>query len=133
AILSGDGEASERTLQEAEDLAVKLNGGTRFGIKADEDSPCCVLERATAAPDGTLPLWGQQGSFVLDVAGCSIRIEFDGLYGISLPGFAAHAVDRTKPFVSATGYRSFLGYGGAFAGGVSVEAYVRATIESHIA
>jgi hypothetical protein len=133
AVMSGDGEACERIEQEADDLAVKLNGGTRFGIKADDDSPCCVLERATAAPEGTVPLWGQQGSFVLEIAGCAIRIEFGGLYALCLPAFAARAVDKTKPFISDTGYRSFLGYGGGFARGVGVDAYVRARIESQIA
>ncbi|WP_188773329.1 hypothetical protein [Novosphingobium endophyticum] len=43
-----------------------------------------------------------------------MRIELEGVFGIGAsfgywPGFSAHVVDSDKPFLSATGYRSFLG------------------------
>jgi len=42
------------------------------------------------------------------------RIELDGIFGITgsicfWPGFSARAVDYDRPFLSQTGYRSFLG------------------------
>ncbi len=94
AILAGNGDEADRVEKEAENLAIRLNGGTHFGIKASEDSPCNILERATAAPDGQPPLWGQQGIFILDVKSCRIRIELDGLYGICLPAFSMDTVHR---------------------------------------
>lgn len=43
-----------------------------------------------------------------------VRIEIEGVFGIGAsftywPGFSAHAVDLDAPFLSPTGYRSFLG------------------------
>ncbi len=98
---------------EARSLALRLNGGER-GILADEDAPGCVLERESAAPPGAVPLWGQKGAFIVTVAGMRVRVALHGVFGIGSwsgfwPGFAAHAVDWDKPFLSETGYRSFLG------------------------
>jgi hypothetical protein len=95
-------------------LAVKLNGGEFLGICGGPDAPCCVLERATAAPPGQIPLWGQIGDYTININGMPVRIEQDGIYGICGDsgmhlGFGAHAVDYQRPFISETGYRSFLG------------------------
>jgi hypothetical protein len=59
-------------------------------------------------------LGGQCGAFVMELWGMRVRVEMDGLFGIGSshsvwPGFSAHAVDWDKPFLSPTGYRSFLG------------------------
>ena len=69
---------------------------------------------AGPAPEGTVPLWGQAGSFTIDVDGMKVRIEQEGMFGIGAgfsfwPAFSAYAVDYAKPFLSETGYRSFLG------------------------
>lgn len=118
AMLAGDAATVERLREEAHHLASKLNN-YESGIIADDDAPGCVLDRLSKAPEGTVPLWGQSGSFVIECAGMSVRIELDGLFGIawhsSWLGFAAHAVDWDKPFLSETGYRSFLGCGGGLA------------------
>lgn len=106
-MLGGDGEQAAQIREEAEDLAIRLNSG-RFGYKADDDSPASVLERQTAAPIGTVPLWGQVGSFIVDLPHVRVRGEFDGIFGLCLPAFSAHVVERDKPFISETGYRSFL-------------------------
>ena len=50
----------------------------------------------------------------------------DGIYGVCFPGFAIHAIEWDRPFLSETGYRSFLGYGGIL--DLSVEQYVRDAI-----
>jgi hypothetical protein len=42
--------------EEAHLLAAKLNGGT-CGIIAGPDAPGCILERESAAPSGSVPLW----------------------------------------------------------------------------
>ena len=65
-------------------------------------------------------------------------METDGIFGIStryviLPGFAAHAVDFGKPFISETGFRSFIGYGASVEPGVTIEAFAKALIEHHVA
>jgi hypothetical protein len=57
---------------------------------------------------------GQTGEFIIEHEGMRVRFELNGLFGIGSsvgfwPGFAAHAVDPDKPFLSQTGYRSFLG------------------------
>src|SRR5262245_26185190 len=90
-----------------EQLANRLNGGTNFGVLA-EDGAGTLLEERTRATEGTIPLWGQVGSFVVTVKGCRVRVELDGVFGISFPAFGAHAVDWHKPFISETGFRSFL-------------------------
>src|SRR5690606_16264225 len=94
-------------------LALRLNDGEP-GILAHEGAPGRVLTRETAAPSGTVPLWGQEGDFIITVGRMRVRIALDGLFGIASsfafwPGFAAHAVDYDRPFISQTDYRSFLG------------------------
>ena len=131
AVMASDVDAFERITQQAEDLAIRLNGGTNFGMCVD-DGAAHQLERRTRATDGAIPLWGQQGDFVIDVRGMPVRIEFDGIYGVSFPGFAAHAVDYAKPFISNTGYRSFLGYSGHFGGGIGTGQYAHDVIATHI-
>jgi hypothetical protein len=114
AMIAGDAAEAMKVREEAHDLAVKLNGGTSMGICGGNDAPGPTLERLTAAPEGTVPMWGQEGNFVIDVNGMKVRVEQDGMFGIGTfmspaPGFSAHAVDYEKPFLSETGYRSFIG------------------------
>jgi len=114
AMIAGDTAEAMKVREEAHDLAVKLNGGTSLGICGGKDAPGPTLERLTAAPEGEIPLWGQEGNFIIDLDGMKVRIEQDGMFGIGAfmspaPGFSAHAVDYDKPFLSETGYRSFIG------------------------
>ena len=113
AMLAGDVGETMRLREEAYLLAQRLNRGDP-GIMAEPDAPGCILRRETAAPPDCVPLWGQQGSFVVTVSGARVRITMDGIFGIGSssgywPGFAAHVVDAGRPFISPTGYRSFLG------------------------
>ena len=87
------------------------------GILAGADAPGCVLARLTRASEGAVPLWGQRSSFIIERRAMRVRIELEGMFGIgarfmSWLGLGAHAVDWDKPFLSETGYRSFLGVGG---------------------
>lgn len=116
AMLAGDAATVERLREKAHQLAFKLNG-YEPGILADHDAPGYVLDRLKRAREGAVPKWGQSGTFTVECRGMRVRIEMDGLFGIGAShmawlGFAAHAVEKTKPFLSDTGYRSFLGAGG---------------------
>lgn len=137
AMLAGNGNIVQSLRDEAHALAFKLNN-YEPGILATEDSPGRVLGRLTRAPDGVLPLWGQVGSFIIECRAMRARIEMEGLFGIGAGsmtwlGFSAHAVDRDRPFLSETGYRSFLGVGGALAPGHTPESFCGAIVEAYVA
>ncbi|OMI09505.1 hypothetical protein BSN85_16390 [Bradyrhizobium brasilense] len=135
AMLAADGETVAAVRDEAELLATKLNG-FEAGYLADRDAPGCVLDRKTRARKGKVPLWGQSGAFEITVSGMRIWIAMDGLFGVAHSttwgGFAAHALDWDKPFISETGYRSFLGVGGDLAPDVTPDAFAKAIIAEHI-
>ena len=108
------------------------------GILADDDAPGCVLARQTAAAPGAVPLWGQSGDFIVTVGTMKVRIELDGIFGIGSgfcywPGFAAHAVEYDRPFLSETGYRSFLGIHADPAPGLTPDAFAAKVIAAHVA
>lgn len=137
AMLAADVEAALALRAEARELALKLNGG-RPGILAGADAPGCVLARETAAAPGAAPLWGQQGDFEIDHDGMRVRITMDGIFGIGAAtgfwlGFEAFAVDLTRPFLSETGYRSFLGCGLELAPGVTPERFAARIIGHFVA
>lgn len=137
AMLAGQEHETMFCRAEAHRLAVKLNGGD-VGILAHNDSPAYVLERETAAASGMVPIWGQKGSFIVSVSGTRVRIEMGGVFGIGAssafwPGFAAHAVDFDRPFISETGYRSFLGIFAEPAPGLTPNAFAEKVISAHVA
>lgn len=137
AMLAGQVDEAMFCREEAHRLAVKLNGG-KAGILADKDSsPGYVLARETAAAPGVVPLWGQKGSFVVTAAGARVRIEMDGVFGICATsgfwlGFSAHAVDFERPFISETGYRSFLGIHAEPVPGIAPDAFAEKVITAHV-
>lgn len=137
AMLSANVGETMRLREEARKLALRLNGGDP-GILAHPDSPGHVLERETAAEPGKLPLWGQIGSYSIDVDNLKVHIELDGIFGTGScafywPGFSARAVAFDRPFLSPTGYRSFLGVQGDPVPGLSPDEFTRRVIESYIA
>jgi len=112
-MLAGNVDETMRLRGQADKLASRLNGGDP-GILAGPDAPGCVLERESAAAPGAVPLWGQTESFIVELRGMRVRVEMEGVFGTGSgvcfwPGFAARAVDLGRPFLSPTGYRSFLG------------------------
>lgn len=89
------------------------------------------------AQDGHVPLWGQAGSFEIAAAGTVAVIAFGGMFGIgatAMPymGFSARAKDTCKPFISETGYRSFLGVSVPPEQGMTQEGFVRKVLETHV-
>ncbi len=136
AMLAGDLEAALQLREEAHDLALLLNKGEP-GILAGPDAPGCMLEGLTAADDGIVPLWGQTGSFVVDVQGMSVRIDMGGIFGIGSRycpwvNFSVHAVDWNRPFLSETGYRSFMGVQAALVPGMTPDAFATEVINAHV-
>jgi hypothetical protein len=137
AMVAGEFEQAMELCEEAHRLATKLN---KFdpGILADEESPGNVMERKARAKRGRVPLWGQAGTFEITVKAMRVRIEMDGMFGICSchcpwMGFSAHAVQLDKPFLSETGYRSFLGVHAEPVPGLTTDAFAREVIAAHIA
>ncbi len=109
--------------EEARKLALRLNNGEP-GILASENSPGRVLSRETAATPGLIPLWGQDGTFTIDVDGMKVRIELNGLFGVCSshqfwPGFSAHVVNWNQPFLSQSCSQLSGHFGGTTAGPVA--------------
>lgn len=122
--------------EDAQRLARKLNKGDP-GILAHDDAPAYQLERACAPKPGCAPLWGQAGTFVISVQNIEVEVELNGVFGIGAcfhfwPGFAARAVDHKKPFLSATGYRSFLGLHAEPQEGLSPEQFAEVVIDGYV-
>jgi hypothetical protein len=137
AMMTGDGEKTMAIRQEAEDLAVMLNGGQLLGICGGPDGPARILERETSAPPDAVPMWGQKGSFTVDLNGMKVRIEQDGMFGVGhasmfWPGFGAHTVDYQRPFISETGYRSFLGCQAEIVPGVTPASFARQMLAAYL-
>jgi hypothetical protein len=137
AMLAGQVDEVMFCREEAHRLAVKLNGG-KAGILADDDSPGYVLARETAAAPGMVPLWGQKASFIVTAAGARVRIEMDGVFGLFATtgfwlSFSAHAVDFDRPFISETGYRSFLGIHAEPVPGITPDAFAEKVVAAHVA
>lgn len=135
-MMAGDKDAAMAVRAEADDLAYKLSGDDK-AIKGGPDAPACQLERATAAPEGTVPLWGQTGNYITDVDGMKVRIEQDGIFATGSHAmfwlaFSAHAVDYYKPFLSETGYRSFIGIFAPPEPGVTPEDFAKGAIRGQL-
>lgn len=136
AMLGGEERSVMAIRREANRLAVKLNGG-EVGILGGPDAPGYALMDGTAAPAGTVPMWGQQGEFNIKVGDMPVHIKMDGMLGICQsmgiwPGFSANVVEPEKPFFSETGFRSFIGVHAASTPGLTPDVFAREVIASHI-
>lgn len=66
-----------------------------------------------------------------------VRIELEGVFGIASsvvfwPGFSARAVEYDRPFLSETGYRSFLGLRGNPVPGYKPDEFVARVLRSYV-
>jgi hypothetical protein len=67
----------------------------------------------------------------------AVGCRLDGVFGIGataleFPGFTAHVADRDAPFLSDTGFRSFLGFTMPMTPGMTVESYIREAITHQV-
>ena len=136
AMLQNDFKSAIAIREEARQLARKLNCN-KPGIIAHEDAPGCVLARTTAAALDNIPLWGQNGTFQLTAANMTLQVTMEGIFGIGacyMPycSFSVRAVHHDKPFLSSTGYRSFLGVSVESEPGMDTEHFVRRVVEIHV-
>ncbi len=85
----------------------KLNGGTHFGSGAGEASAGAIVKRHCQAEPGAVPMWGQQGEFIICVKEIRCWVKYGGGLGsvLNCP-LEFHAIDLDGPFISETGYRS---------------------------
>jgi hypothetical protein len=137
AMLAADASETLRLREGAYMLANWLGQGDP-GILADDDSPGCRLDRETRAEPGSTPMWGQRGDFCIAVGDMRVRVEMDGIFGIGMlsgfwPGFSAHAVEPDLPFLSETGYRSFLGVHADPVPGLAPQVFVREILAAYVA
>lgn len=136
AMLAADLDAAMTLRAEAERLATRLNNGEP-GICAGPDAPGSVMEARTAAEDGVIPKWGQRGNFVVEVGDMRVQIEMDGLFGIGARfmtwmNFYARALDWDHPFLSETGYHSFMGLHAPLVPGLTPDMFAAKIIAVHV-
>lgn len=135
AMLEGEIEAAVAIRKDAHKLAIKLNGG--HGILASDEAAGCRLGKVTAAKEGDVPMWGQDGRFVTEAKEMQFAVEMHGMFSIgatSMPylGFSARATDPSKPFLSETGYRSFLGVTVSPEDGMTTERFVQRVVTAYV-
>lgn len=136
AMLAADGPTATALREQAAELALRLNHGEP-GILAGPEAPGCKLAILTAAPEGTVPIWGQVGRFQITVGKLLVRIDMDGVFGIGARfcpwmNVSATAVDRSKPFISETGYRSFMGLYAGLAPNMLPDNFAREMLAGYI-
>jgi hypothetical protein len=95
------------------------------------------LERATAAAEGVVPIWGETGNYTIDVDRIKVRIEQDGIVATGSHAMfwlasSAHAVDYDNPFLSETGYRSFIGIFAPPEPGVTPKDFAKGVIRGYL-
>jgi hypothetical protein len=135
-MLDGDFAAAHAIREGAHLLARKLDTD-KCGILACDDAPGNVLAQACAAEPEMPPLWGQAGRFALHAAHMEIAITLHGMFGIGARfgdwlGFEARALHPDQPFLSGTGYRSFLGVSMPRETGVTPTDFARRIIEAFV-
>lgn len=122
AVIASDDAGAADAVELVEAVIWKLNGETFFGSSADEDSAGNVVARHCAAQPGTVPAWGQQGEFLIEVAGIRALVKCSDGFSWMRFHLEFHAVDVHGPFISETGYRSHFGN---VVGGIAVDEAAR--------
>lgn len=127
AILVGDKRRAKAGALQYENLVRELNGGSHVGSYANELSPGCLLKNQLEAPDGSVPMWGQQGEFIIALPSIKARVRCEDTPRCTQPVvcFSLHALDPFEPFVSETGFRSIM----VEPWGMTVDAAVRSELE----
>jgi hypothetical protein len=84
-MLAGDVPAAMKLREEAQELAVKLNGVKSLGICGGSDAPASALERETAAPAGAVPMWGQVAAIAIHFLTAKSRVSRSQPRSSSIP------------------------------------------------
>lgn len=106
AVLADDEAAATAAGDRYEAAVWKLNGGTFFGCRADQDSAGRVIDRQCRAVPGVVPMWGQAGEFAIEVDGIRALVKVSDGFGVGRAQYSFYALDLDRPFISETGYRS---------------------------
>ena len=125
AVLAFDDAGADNAAEQVEAVVWKLNGDTFFGCSAGEDSARNVVARHCAAEAGKVPAWGQQGEFLIEVAGIRALVKCSDGFSWMRFHLEFHAVDVHGPFISDTGYRSYFR---SVVGGCTVDEAARCTM-----
>lgn len=93
AVMACDDDAADAAIDCLEAVVWKLNGGTFFGSSADDESAGRVVARHCAAAPGSVPLWGQAGEFMIEVAGMRALVSVSDGFSWRRFHLEFHAVD----------------------------------------
>lgn len=132
AMCAGDTERALDAKEEADKLLMHMHGAALGSATTARQ-----LMDGCAAQPGTVPLWGQVGEFTLTIASVPMRVNIDGMNGLGqcvslLPHFDCRAVEKTRLFLSETGYRSFF-TGITTAPALSLLEAVKRVLEGYVA
>lgn len=105
-VLAGELDAADAARNTYEAIVWKLNGGTMFASLDGPEAPGNVVAAHCAAAPGIAPGWAQDGEFLVTAAGVRARVVVSHGFKSFGRHFAFHAVDRDRPFISQTGFRS---------------------------
>ena len=106
AIMDGVAKDAHEASERMDLLQERANDNTTSGVKTEE-SPAHELRIDAAAPIGTIPKWGQEGVFEINVGGVRCIVTHEQWLSDAI-----YAPDGDKPFPSETGFRSFAGRSG---------------------
>lgn len=131
AVLASDDDGADHARDTYGAVIYKLNGGTFSSSYANQGvSPGYrVDDHCAAVDDGSVPLWGQRGRFILDMGAYRVLVLYKGFCGIisaSVESFEFRALDFDRPFISETGYRSEMT---PLIGGHTVDQVARMAVE----
>lgn len=124
-MIDGDDDRAGEAVELIQAVIWKLNDGTFYACSAHEDSASNVVARHCAATPGTVPGWGQQGEFLIEVAGIRALVKCSDGFSWRRFHLAFHAIDMHRPFISETGYQSHFG---TVSGGMTVDEAARLTM-----
>ena len=107
ACMTGDPQQRHDAVYRFEACIWKMNGKTFFGCNAGEHEAAHVISEYCRADDGSIPMWGQHGDFIIEsFSGMRARVKVEAGCMMGYLSTSFHAVDLNAPFVSETGYRS---------------------------
>lgn len=105
AMLAGDDATARAAAELLDAISYRLNGDTRFGC-ATEEGGATRLGRALREPDGVAPGWCAEGRFVVEHPRMRVLVTVRPAFGWWMHHAEYRVIDRDRPFLSETGYRS---------------------------